>query len=77
MFTLLREQGTRRGWSGLAVSSKRVVEGALRDWPDGKASRVAGSSSPHYERRFRAPERLFSRGTSRSANYEYEHAMWK
>jgi len=25
----------------LAVSSKRVVEGALREWPDGKASRVA------------------------------------
>jgi hypothetical protein len=32
----------------------------------GKASRVAGSSSPHYERSFRAPERSFSMKTSRS-----------
>jgi hypothetical protein len=61
----------------MAVLSKRVVEGALRDWPDEKASRVVGLSSPHYEWRFRAPERLFSRGTSRRANYDYEHAMWK
>jgi len=36
-----------------------------------------GSSSPHYERRFRAPERLFSMGTSRTPNHDHEHAMWK
>lgn len=43
----------------------------------GKASRVAGSSSPHYERRFRASERLFSMGTSRIPNHDYEHAIVK
>ena len=43
----------------------------------GKASRVAGSSSPHYERSFRAPERSFSMGTSRIPNHDCEHAIGK
>ena len=38
---------------------------------------VKGLSSPHYERRFRAPERLFPMGISRIPNHDHEHAMWK
>ena len=76
-FTVSLEQGTRRKRSGLAVSSQCLVGGTLRDWPDRKATRVAGSSSPHYERRFRASERLFPMSTSRIPNHGHEHAMGK
>jgi hypothetical protein len=38
---------------------------------------VKESSSPDYERRFRAPERPFSMGTSRIPYTDHEHAMWK
>ena len=57
-FIVSHQQGTRRGRSGLAVSSKCVVGGTLRDWPDRKATRGEGSSSPDYEWRLRAPEWL-------------------
>jgi hypothetical protein len=67
-FTLSHEQGTRRERSGQSVSLQCLVGGALHDWPDRKATRVAESSSLHYERRFRAPEQSFSMGTSRIAN---------
>jgi hypothetical protein len=48
-FTLLPEQGTRRGRSGWAVSSQCLVGETLRDCPDRKATRVVGSSSQDYE----------------------------
>ena len=34
---------------------------------------MAGSSCPEYERRFRAPERLFSMGTSRIPNHHHQY----
>ena len=67
-FTLSLEQGTRREPSVRVVSSRCLMGGTLCDWPDQKATRVAGSSSQDYERRFRASERLFSMGTSRIAS---------
>ena len=76
-FTLSHEQGTRREWSSGAVSSQCLLGGTLRDWPDRKVARVAGSSSPHYEQRFRAPERPFSMETSRSPNHGREHVIGK
>jgi len=76
-FTLLPEQGARRGQCGWAVASKCLVGGAFLDWPDRKATRVAGSSSLHYERRFRASARLFLMDTSRLSNSGHEHAMRK
>jgi hypothetical protein len=76
-FTLLLEQGTRRGLVGRAVSSQCMVGGTLRDWLDRKAARVTGLSSPDYEQRFRAPERPFSMGTSRVPTHGREHARWK
>ena len=76
-FTVPHEQGARRERLGLAVSSQCLVGGALRDWLDRKATRVAGSSSPHYERLFRASARLFLMDTSRIPNHGHEHAMWK
>ena len=51
-----------------AFSSNGLVRGTLGDWPDRKATRVAGSSSQDYERWFRAPERPFSMNTSQIAN---------
>ena len=76
-FTVSHEQGARRKRSGLAISSQCLVGGTLRYWPDRKATRVAESSSPHYERRFRASERLFLMDTSRIPNHGHEHAMGK
>ena len=43
----------------------------------GSQQGVEGSSSPDYERRFRASEQPFSMETSRSSNHDHEHAMWK
>ena len=76
-FTLSHEQGTRRERSGLAVSSQCLVGGTLRDWQGRKFTWVVGSSSPHYERRFRAPERPFSMGTSQIPNHDHEHPIGK
>ena len=76
-FTLLPEQGTRRGRSSWAVSSQCVVGGPSRDWPDRKATRADGTSSSDYERRFRAPERLFSMDTSQIQKGNRAHPMWK
>ena len=72
-FTLSHKQGTRRERSGRAISSQCLVGGTLRDWLDRKAPRVAGSSSPDYERRFRASERLFSMGMSRIPNHHHQY----
>ena len=69
-FTLSPEQGTHRERSCWAVSSQYLVDWTLRDWPDRKATRVARSSSPHYER-------PFSMGTSRIQKYNRAHPMWK
>jgi hypothetical protein len=76
-FTLSHEQGTRRERSGLAVSSQCLVGGTLRDWQGRKFTWVAGSSSQDYERRFRAPERPFSMGTSQIPNHDHEHPIGK
>jgi hypothetical protein len=67
-FTQSPEQGMRRGRLGRSISLQCLVGGTLREWLDRNVTRMAGSGSPHYERRFRAPERMFSMKASRIAN---------
>ena len=76
-FTQLHQHRPCRRRCGWVGALKCLSGEAFRDWPDRKVASVKGLASPDYERRFRAPERSFSMGTSRIPNHDHEHRMWK